>query len=51
MIRPLRTAHRLIWVLLAVLLPILFVAALKLRHEPILPGEPPERGPASESTR
>jgi len=51
MIRPLRAAHRVIWLLLAVLLPILFFAALKLRHEPVLPGEPPERGPSAGSTR
>ncbi len=50
MIQPLRTAHRRIWIVLAILLPLLFAAALVKRHRPVLPPEPPERG-AVESSR
>ena len=42
MIRPLRTAHRWIWTLLALLLPALLYAALSARVEPVTDGFPDE---------
>lgn len=33
MIRSIRKRHRLVWIVLAVLLPVLFIAALVLRHD------------------
>jgi len=33
MIRPLRTAHRIIWIALALLLPLLLVLGLLARHD------------------
>lgn len=36
MIRSIRRRHKLVWITLALLLPVLFVAALALRHsEPV----------------
>lgn len=44
MIRPLRTAHRWIWTLLALLLPLLLYAALSARTEPMDGGWPAALG-------
>jgi hypothetical protein len=51
MIQPHRAAHRRIWLLLAILLPVLFAAAVVMRHQRVLPEEPPERAPAAERAR
>ncbi len=42
MIRRLRRCHRWLWVVLAVLLPVLFLAALIARTRPLAPIELPE---------
>ncbi|MDA8016039.1 MAG: hypothetical protein MPN21_01225 [Thermoanaerobaculia bacterium] len=42
MIRSLRTTHRWLWTLLALLLPALLWAALTARVEPVADGLPPE---------
>ena len=45
MIRSLRRRHRAIWIALAILLPVLFVAALRARREPATQELPPALAP------
>ncbi|MEO8505882.1 MAG: hypothetical protein ABI609_18445 [Acidobacteriota bacterium] len=47
MIRPLRAAHRIVWVLLALALPALLALALTRRHTTVETPLPPQLAPTT----
>lgn len=49
MIQPLRRTHRVVFLVLGIVLPVLFVGGLVARHAPLSPGGPPQDKLAQDS--